>query len=102
MRAARILEDAEITEKLMQREENRSKSFLRKYMKKEITRCNWNFPFTVTFEDKEYELYAPTRADREQWVHILSTIAEMNLEGIKLESMTPFDYLREKEASKQK
>ena len=65
LRAARILEDAEITEKLMQREENRSKSFIRKFMKSEITRCNWNFPFTVTFDDKEYELYAPTRADRE-------------------------------------
>jgi hypothetical protein len=64
-------------------------------MKEEITRCSWNFPFKLTFTDKEYELYAPSRSDREKWIHILGTIAEMNNRGVKLESMTPFDYIGE-------
>ena len=51
---------------------------MRRRMTSEIGSCQWNFPFLMAFEDKEYELYAPTRNDREQWVHILSTIAEMN------------------------
>ena len=55
------------------------------------------FPFMMRFTDKEYELYAPTRADRDQWVKILSTIAEMNTQGINIEFTNPFDYLREQE-----
>ena len=51
----------------------------------------------VKFGDKEYEFYAPTRADRDQWVQILKIIAEMNRQGIKLDSTTPLDYLRDQE-----
>lgn len=43
--------------------------------------------------DKEYELYAATRKDREQWVKVLGTIAEMNRQGIELEN--PFEYIKE-------
>ena len=45
-------------------------------------------------------MYAPTRNDREQWVKILSTIAEMNQNGIRLAGTTPFDYIRQKEIKK--
>ena len=56
----------------------------------------------LRFPDKEYELYSPTRNDREQWVHLLSTIAQMNREGVKSEVLTPFQWLREKELKAQK
>jgi len=64
-------------------------------MTQELTRCSWNFPFKLIFKEKEYELYAPSRGDREKWIYILGTIAEMNNQGVKLESMTPFDYISE-------
>lgn len=64
-------------------------------MTSEVGQCQWNFPFHLAFADKEYELYAPTRTDRDEWIHILSTLAEMNRQGVKLESMSPFDYIRE-------
>ena len=47
-------------------------------MHEEIKRCSWNFAFKLQFEEKEYELYAATRSDRDQWVKILGTVAEMN------------------------
>ena len=65
-------------------------------------KCKWNFSFSLSFDDKKYELYAPTRADRDQWVKMLNTIAEMNRQSVKLESMTPFDFEREQEQLKQK
>ena len=102
LRSAAIMEDAEVAENRQRRENERSKSLLKRLMRDEVGRCNWNFPFNVSFEEKTYELYAPTRADREQWVHILGAIAEMNQEGVKLEGMTPFDYIKEKELVKQR
>ena len=63
----------------------------------EIKSCPWNFSFLLVFKDKEYELYAPTRADREQWIHVLKTIAKMNKLGVKSEHFTPFEWLREQE-----
>ena len=71
-------------------------------MTAEVGQCQWNFPFLLVFADKEYELYAPTRADRDEWVQKLSTFGEMNRQGVKLESMTPFDYIREQDQLKQK
>ena len=56
----------------------------------------------MKFADKEYELYAPTRADRDQWIQLLKIIAEMNRQGIKLDSTTPLDYLRDQEQKTQK
>ena len=80
-----ILDDAEIEQKVTDREEKRSKSLLRRMTSKSAKRCKWNFAFQLkvvegdlTTDTKEYELYAPTRNDRAQWVKILSIIAEMN------------------------
>ena len=76
--AAKILDDTEIQSKINEKNEKRSQSFMRRRLTAEVGQCQWNFPFSLQFQDKEYELYAPTRNDREQWIHILSTIAEMN------------------------
>ena len=59
-----IMDESEVSEKLQERERKRSKSFLRG-KNQELKRCSWNFPFKLAFKDREYELYAPTRADRE-------------------------------------
>ena len=52
-------------EKVDEREEKRSRSFFRRVLHKEMKQCSWNFAFRLAFTDKEYELYAPTRKDRE-------------------------------------
>ena len=64
-----------------------------------VTYCKWNFGFSLQFPEKTYELYAPTRKEREKWVEVLSTIAEMNAKSINLNSLSPFEYLREKETA---
>ena len=77
---------------------------------KEEKQCGWNFAFYLKFRDETekgdgnggeagvhtYELYAPTRADRAQWIRVFKTISEMNKEGVNLVSMSPLEYLKEK------
>ena len=87
-----VLEEREVESRVQEKEDKRSKSLLRRITHKSISRCSWNFPFTLSFTDNEYELYAPTRSDRDKWILILSTIAEMNRQGVKLESMTPSEF----------
>ena len=65
--------------------------------KSKLRMCKWNFGFSLEFPEKTYELYAPTRKEREKWVEVLSTIAEMNSKSIKLDTMSPLEYLAEKE-----
>ena len=72
---AKSLNDAELDEKLRVRGVKRNKGLFKRGT---IARCSWNFPFTVTFNEKEYELYAPNKQERDQWVNILGAIAEMN------------------------
>ena len=36
-----------------------------------VTYCKWNFGFMLKFPEKTYELYAPTRKEREKWVEVL-------------------------------
>ena len=64
--------------------------------------CKWNFGFSLEFPEKTYELYAPNRKEREKWVEVLGTIAEMNAKSIELETMSPFEYMQEKEIAKTK
>ena len=53
--------------------------------------------FNLEMADRNMELYAPTRQDRDAWVRVLNLIIEMNREGITTESMSPFVYeLRKK------
>ena len=85
------------------RERERSNSFIRRMMKKKIKKCSWNFAFKLVFRDKEYELYAPNRNDRTQWVKILSAIAEINKQkdesfGVQEINIcnNPIEYLRQK------
>ena len=47
-------------------------------MSGKITTCKWNFGFSVEFPEKTYELYAPTRKERDKWVEVLGAIADMN------------------------
>ena len=51
----------------------------------------------LTFKHEEYELYCPSRADRDQWVRMFDSIAEMNKNCTSAEHMTPFEWLDEKE-----
>jgi len=41
-------------------------------------------------------LYAANRQDRDQWVRILQAIADMNREGLNLETTDPLSFLRER------
>lgn len=96
IKSCEVLADEEIEQKVTEREQKRSASLLRRFVSNSAQRCKWNFGFILEFRvnessrlkskandsfaspRKEYELYAPTRKDREQWVKIFSTIAEMN------------------------
>lgn len=92
--SVRAISDDELSERIEQRESRRTKSLL----SKKVAKCSWNFPFSLKFTDRIYELYAPTRNDRDKWLKILGAIAEMNKNSIDLELMTPFEYLQEKRA----
>lgn len=54
---------------------------MRKYCHNESQACRWNFGFKLVFREKTYELYAPTRSDRDQWVRTLQSLAEMKNSG---------------------
>ena len=80
-----------------ERKREKSKSLLRRMSTSKVTYCKWNFGFSLQFPQKTYELYAPTRKEREKWVEVFSAIAEMNSKSIMLNSMSPFEYLHEKQ-----
>ena len=42
--------------------------------------------------DRNMELYAPTRQDRDGWLRVLNLIINMNKDGISTETMSPFVY----------
>ena len=68
-----------------------------------VTQSKWNFGFQVEFQgERSYELYAPTRHERDKWVQILGAIAEMNSKQLSLESMTPIEYLCQKKEEEEK
>ena len=69
--------------------------------KSKLRMCKWNFGFSLEFPEKTYELYAPTRKEREKWVEVLSTIADMNSKSISLDAMSPLEFLAKKEADAQ-
>lgn len=100
--SCRAIDDSEVSDLLAEREKKRSSSFFRRALQEKVVRCSWNFPFVIEFPDKQYECYAPTRNDRDEWVHVLSTIGEMNRLGVRLEDHSPFEWLREQERKKQK
>ena len=91
----RILDDREVNDRMAERENKRSKSMLRRVLQDSVKKCAWNFAFILSFTDKEYELYAPTRSDRDQWIHVLQTIAEMNKTMIKTDFTSPFEWIKD-------
>ena len=64
----RELDDNDIEAKVEQRGNKRSRSVLAKFAHGKSQRCKWNFGFTLTFTQKQFELYSPTRTDRDSWV----------------------------------
>ena len=94
-----MLTEEEVEDRVEERKQEKSKSLLRRMSTSKVTYCKWNFGFMLKFPEKTYELYAPTRKEREKWVEVLQIVAEMNTKSISLDSMSPFDYLREKEAA---
>ena len=95
--SCRVLSDEEIQEKYQEKQRARSSSMLRKMSATRATLCKWTFGFTLEFPEKTYELYSPTRRERDKWVEVLSAIAEMNMKSIRLEAMSPFDYIQERD-----
>lgn len=96
------IEEEEVKEKIEEREGKRSRSFFRIVRKSEAKRCSWNFAFVLKFDEKKYELYAATRADRDIWVKILGTIAIMNAHGVQLTEMTPHEYIKDQKEKAKK
>ena len=90
------MERAEVQAKVDERERRRSASFIRRRQEPE-RHCGWNFAFSLEFSDRTYELYAPTRADRDEWVRILGAVAEMNKTGVDVSGVSPHDFLLEKQ-----
>lgn len=62
-----------------------------------VTHCKWNFGFELEFNDRTYELYSPTRKERDWWVQVLGAIAEMNFKSIQLSSQTPIEYIHRRD-----
>ena len=48
--------------------------------------------FVLEMVDRNMELYAPTRQDRDGWLRVLNLIIEMNQGDISTETMSPFVY----------
>ena len=61
----RELDENDIKAKVEERKAKRSKSVFSKIAHGKIKQCSWNFGFILTFKQKQYELYAPTRSDRD-------------------------------------
>ena len=91
IRSCHALTEEEIQEKLEERKRSNSKSLLRSIHV--VTHSKWNFGFQLEFPEKTYELYTPTRKERDKWVQILAAIAQMNRLSVALDSMTPLEYL---------
>ena len=51
--SASVIQDDEIQANLEEREQKRSRSFLRRKMQNEVKQCQWNFPFKLTFTSEE-------------------------------------------------
>jgi len=41
---------------------------MRKLSTSRTKQCKWNFGFSLEFVEKKYELYTPTRKERDTWV----------------------------------
>ena len=99
IRACKALSEAEIQERVEEKKpffkRSNSRSLLRKLVN--VTYCKWNFGFVLEFAEREYELYAPTRKERDKWVEVLGAVAEMNLKSIGLNTMSPLEYLKKGE-----
>ena len=90
------MEQNEVQAKVDERERKRSASFIRRRQEPE-RHCGWNFALSLEFSDRTYELYAPTRADRDEWVRILGAVADMNRQGVDIQGISPHDYLTEQQ-----
>ena len=91
-----VIDDVDIWQRIAQRDEKRSSSWLRRQLTSTIQRCPWNFPFILSFKEKEYELYAASRADRDKIVQVLAAIGQMNAQGIEANKhLTPMEWLEE-------
>ena len=52
----------------------------------------WPYCFTLEFQDKFMKLSARTQEEFNQWIRIFNLIVQMNIEGLDLCSMSPFEY----------
>ena len=77
----RELDAQEVDAKVDERNNKRSRSMLSRLAHGRCKKCEWDFGFILTFRSKQFELYSPTRLDRDSWVKVLSTIAEANSAG---------------------
>ena len=54
--------------------------------------CQWNYNFVLETIERNMELYAPTRKDRDNWVRMFKLIIDMNKQQIGTSTMSPFVY----------
>jgi hypothetical protein len=78
IKSCKALTDEDITKKIEEKNRQRSQSILKRMSTSETRRCMWNFGFSLELVERTYELYAPTRKERDKWVLVLGAIAEMN------------------------
>ena len=57
----------------------------------------WKFSFEIILTDRSFELYSPTRVEREKWVHVFKLLLEMQKKSISTRSVSPFGYAKYKE-----
>lgn len=61
--------------------------------------CSWLFEFTIVTTERQYELHAPTRDDRDHWIKIFKIIVKMNKKGLNTRDTNPLKFDKQKEES---
>lgn len=69
----------------------RSRSVLDSFGKKDAI-CLWKFEFHLDCGSRKYELFAPTRADRDHWNRIFNIILKMNQVGVSTRDINPLEF----------
>ena len=96
-----VVLDEELVElQYEERENKRSRSFLGRHLSSKTERCNWTFAWQLVFHGtngRAYELYSPTRQERDQWVKVLGAIAEINQSGLNLQYVNPLNFIKERQ-----
>lgn len=56
------------------------------------SKCPWLFEFRLETTDRSFNLFAPTRLDRDHWVKIFSILVDMNKASVSTKEINPFEF----------